>query len=268
MWMGDTTCPTCGRDDFKSERGMKVHHSKVHNESIAGKIVECTVCGVEKRERKKRANKQDNFFCSHECFGEHLSMQSGEDHPNHTPRLVIDCEWCGDAVERTPSEVEGCNNIFCSHDCVAEYQSEYRTGDWSHLWEGGKWWVETVCENCGVEIEVSRWRFEQHEKNFCDHQCLGDYRAEGEVDRRYKYGELWDERREQRLDTDDYECKVCGIESDEHVEKYGMSLNVHHRTRYRSFEDEEEAHRLSNLVTLCCSCHRKVEAGKVEVESA
>lgn len=30
-------CPTCGRDDFESERGMRIHHKLVHDESLANR---------------------------------------------------------------------------------------------------------------------------------------------------------------------------------------------------------------------------------------
>lgn len=31
----ETTCPTCGRDDFDDKRGMRIHHKLVHDKSLA-----------------------------------------------------------------------------------------------------------------------------------------------------------------------------------------------------------------------------------------
>jgi ribosomal protein L37AE/L43A len=30
-----TRCPSCGRDDFDDERGMRIHHKLAHGESLA-----------------------------------------------------------------------------------------------------------------------------------------------------------------------------------------------------------------------------------------
>lgn len=50
----------------------------------------------------------------------------------------------------------------------------------------------------------------------------------------------------------DEECLRCGINPD-------RTLSVHHIIPVRAFDDPENAHFLENLITLCRSCHRKVE---------
>jgi endogenous inhibitor of DNA gyrase (YacG/DUF329 family) len=99
-------CPTCGREDFQSEYGMKKHHSMVHGESIPGEIVECSNCGEEFREEKQqRVEKQDHHFCSDSCFSNWMSQRTGNDHPLYNMKDV-ECDVCGSVVERTPSTLE------------------------------------------------------------------------------------------------------------------------------------------------------------------
>jgi len=43
-----TECPTCDRDGFKNEHGVKMHRVQVHDEFVAEKI-ECEWCGSEYR---------------------------------------------------------------------------------------------------------------------------------------------------------------------------------------------------------------------------
>ncbi|MFU8870248.1 HNH endonuclease, partial [Natronococcus sp.] len=43
--------------------------------------------------------------------------------------------------------------------------------------------------------------------------------------------------------------------------------DVHHVRPVRSFENAEDAHTLDNVVTLCRSCHRRVEAGSISAPS-
>jgi len=73
------------------------------------------------------------------------------------------------------------------------------------------------------------------------------------------YGGIWDEARKKALERDDSECQVCGITAQEHREEYGRSLDVHHIQPSRTFDDQRDAHVLTNLITLCLSCHKKWE---------
>ncbi len=67
------------------------------------------------------------------------------------------------------------------------------------------------------------------------------------------YGPNWRQQRDQARARDEYRCQVCGLpESD-------RAHHVHHKTPFRSFTSYEQANQLSNLITLCPSCHRRVE---------
>jgi DEAD/DEAH box helicase domain-containing protein len=46
---------------------------------------------------------------------------------------------------------------------------------------------------------------------------------------------------------------LCGIA------EQGLTHHVHHKKPFREFGSPEEANKLSNLITLCPTCHRKVE---------
>ncbi len=77
----------------------------------------------------------------------------------------------------------------------------------------------------------------------------GALRARGESARREKYARYlrsrrWKFLRRLVLERDRYTCQHCG-DPDAH------EVEVHHQT-YERFEDE----RLTDLITLCASCHR------------
>jgi len=74
-----------------------------------------------------------------------------------------------------------------------------------------------------------------------------------------EYGESWPTKRQHALERDNYECVLCGIEQDEHRAEYDVGLHVHHITPYREFVDDDEAHRLNNLASVCKECHKKLE---------
>lgn len=63
--------------------------------------------------------------------------------------------------------------------------------------------------------------------------------------------EHWDEMRLRCVERDDGMCRICRCEE---------NLEVHHITPRKQFpENSKDVHELSNLITLCISCHNKYE---------
>lgn len=79
---------------------------------------------------------------------------------------------------------------------------------------------------------------------------------------RNDYGKDWELIRKKILDRDGYRCALCGK-----VDVNGSQLHVHHKQPLRTFTNRFRANHPSNLVTLCDSCHRRVEQ-TVRVRSA
>jgi DEAD/DEAH box helicase domain-containing protein len=74
------------------------------------------------------------------------------------------------------------------------------------------------------------------------------------------YGSGWNTLRNKVRARDNYRCQVCGV-----IEQ-GRAHDVHHKIPVRMFYSIEQANQLSNLITLCPSCHRRAEA-TVRVQS-
>lgn len=80
------------------------------------------------------------------------------------------------------------------------------------------------------------------------------------------YGRGWNKTRELTIKRDYGRCRICNLSREEHKEKFGCDIHVHHRTP-RSFflenYDRETARdkmdALQNLITLCKSCHMHIE---------
>ena len=67
------------------------------------------------------------------------------------------------------------------------------------------------------------------------------------------YGPNWPRQRNQARARDGYRCQLCGLPEQDHQH------DVHHKIPFRQFDSYETANRLSNLVTLCRTCHRRAE---------
>jgi len=79
------------------------------------------------------------------------------------------------------------------------------------------------------------------------------------------YGPNWDEKSLKARLRDQARCQSCGDSDAESLEAYGSINFVHHiipRSEYFNDEgvfDYETANRLTNLITLCPSCHGELE---------
>ena len=78
---------------------------------------------------------------------------------------------------------------------------------------------------------------------------------------RNKYGSSWKTQREKARERDKYTCKLCG------KQESGTAFHVHHKNPFRKFTTHLEANVLTNLITLCPVCHRRVES-RVRIRSS
>jgi len=258
--MSDAVCPTCDRD-FSSERGMRVHHSQVHGETLPNR--ECGHCGTEFHSEYEKA------YCSADCRDAAVSFV-GADNPNYEDkREITTCRRCSAEFEYYPSEKEG---TYCP-ECIesAQWQSTPNvTAEANGQWSGGKERVQ--CAIC--ETTVERWPSEINETTLCSEACRSKWLSEAfrgsghpnwKGGSNIKYGSGWRSVREAALKRDEHTCQVCGATHDE----LGRNPDIHHITPVRWFETSDDyeltdAHKLSNVIALCSSCHRKAEFGSIE----
>lgn len=247
--------------------------------------LECEYCGEEFEVYP--SHKDRRRFCSKECQYKWMSENlAGENASNYQGgKVTLECEYCGDKYKVFKKRKD--NSRFCSIDCLHKWKSENRVGKNAPRWNGGK--KERECKNCGKKFKANpsdnqkfcsrecydEWQNKQitkickecgkefktqrsRDNDFCSNECQGKY-MRGENSPHWKggyepyYGKNWPDKRKETLERDDYICQECGKEED---------LHVHHKIPLRVFVNNgirEKANRLSNLITLCSSCHRKIE---------
>ncbi|WP_161605724.1 HNH endonuclease [Natrinema pallidum] len=138
-------------------------------------------------------------------------------------------------------------------------------GDVEQLLDG-EWLREQYCEQDRPTTAIA-------DELGLDHRTVRKYMDKHGIDRKYRgkhhhmwkgggveyYGPSWPQQRAKTLRRDDFECQNCGIGRDDHYEKFDLDLNVHHVQPFRTFDSAAIANQLDNLVTLCHSCHLKIE---------
>jgi len=197
-------------------------------------------------------------FCGYTTESElGLKIHVGKKH-EQSLRPSKPCEWCGEEFEYKKSHEE--QRQFCSMECKASFQESEWKNENHPKWDGGDVTVE--CEWCGENYEVAPHKKE--DTRFCSRNCFGSWKSNewaGDGSPRWKggysqYNSNWRKNRKKALDRDNRECQNCGDTEE---------LHVHHITPVVEFDSNDPSkHRLENLVTLCSTCHPKVESGVVE----
>lgn len=167
-------CPTCGRTDFKSKKGMRQHHKRTHGESIAKTTLTCHTCGDEFKRWKSQLGTPP-YYCSTQCHLENHN-KSGKESPRYSQRTVP-CGYCGDPVSKPKSRIERNTDVHCSRECADNHHSErvskdgnpnYRHGESKTLKYGPLWSERRKqalrrdqyrCQRCGLTDAESRERF-------------------------------------------------------------------------------------------------------------
>jgi hypothetical protein len=73
-------------------------------------------------------------------------------------------------------------------------------------------------------------------------------------------GAGWQRARRSALKRDKHTCQDCGMTEAEHIKTTGKGLEVHHKRPFWQYGgDNAKANALSNLLSLCKSCHQKAD---------
>jgi hypothetical protein len=147
---------------------------------------------------------------------------------------------------------------YCSNKCSSEQKVFNRTkkGEGSQI---------NNCLYCNEEFFVYKCILKRGNLagQFCSPICRVNY-IKGKNNPNWRGGEINDaqKQRERRIYTkevrkrDNYTCQECGK-----PEENGIAHDVHHIIPYRLTQDNS----LSNLITLCHSCHMKEAAKELKL---
>lgn len=77
----------------------------------------------------------------------------------------------------------------------------------------------------------------------------------GGVSKKQSRAPFWAKAQKACRERDGHTCQSCGVTSKD----VGQLLDVHHVVSYHSFEDKSKANEISNLISLCRTCHLRIE---------
>lgn len=234
-----TTCNECG-DEFEyleSTCAGKYCSRKCYISASKNRVkCECNECGNIFEEVPSLIERGQGKYCSQECY--HLGKRN---------KVERECEQCGDIFEVRPSNIEQGEGKYCSRECT-------------NLGRRNR--VECKCQQCGKVFESYPSDIKQGKGKHCSRKCMGlAKRGESYNEDSRSYGSDWPQIREEIIERDSEQCQECG----KRREECDRDLHVHHIKPWVKFGDtvderNQKAHYPENLITLCASCHRKIES--------
>jgi len=216
----------------------------------------CEVCG--KAFKVKRYRKNTARFCSISCKAE---SQRGRHFSPDTEFKKSDPRLIGNTYGFTEGDIpwnKGLKGIHLSPE------TEFKKNDPRIVGENNVKYVEAInltCEYCDKQFQRKPWELRRRKGKlgvFCSFICYKTWQREHSKEKSPYWvggqttyrGKRWWEIRREILNRDSFTCQICGST---------YNLVVHHITPFREFNDESEANKLSNLITLCQSCHMRLE---------
>jgi endogenous inhibitor of DNA gyrase (YacG/DUF329 family) len=222
-------------------------------------INKCKICGKDYYTKKHLLEKGISKFCSRACLHKWRSKEfKGAAHPLWNKKTK-DCKECGKSYLLNNYRHKLSN--FCSRKCQHIWFSKNFIGQKAYHWQGGL--IKKMCEECGAEYSVKKYRIRNGTGKFCSRECLGKHKTRvgiGENNPNWRGGLSFEPypiqwRRSLRKhirERDGRICQICKL----HESEYDKKLDIHHIDYNKKNLDP------ANLISLCHSCHSKTSGNR------
>ncbi len=162
----------------------------------------------------------------------------------------LTCQQCGSGYQAKPYIAKRSAGRFCGQPCYFVWQRSRPKGTSKR--------VAVPCAQCGITL--SKFPSAAKPRNFCDSECRvefmkvfmgGDNNPAWRGGHKYYRGPNWKRASKKAMQRDGFICQHCRATGD---------LDVHHVRPFILFDHYIVANDLSNLLTLCATCHGKADA--------
>lgn len=241
----------------------------------------CDNCGI-----SYNARHSNRPYCSRRCSGLACARRRGQ-----RPSVEKQCEQCGKLF----LSLDCRHRRFCSKTCGYAGRGKggpprserikrlckvcgntYETRPHLHLhtcskqcWQIGTQYISKRCRECHRSFKS----FVGNKSAFCTKECYSAWQAKhvrgarhpswkGGTSKHYRRGYDWKEAAEDARRRDNYTCKRCGLHQSE-LGGNRRRLDVHHIIPW----SVSCSNALSNLLSVCRTCHCAIEPNATTVAS-
>jgi len=222
----------------------------------------CDGCGGDLQITPYQKRTHKKHFCDNDCHAKWKSVnQRGANNPVFKKRVTLTCDYCGNTFQRKRFLVNKHGKNFCNAECRNRWSTEKNVGENNPRYNGGGIVVE--CAQCGASTKKNQWFIENRQNLFCSPECYAEF-ITGSGSPQWKggrtnYGIGWTNPVKAMVrDRDNHQCQMCFRYESEFKQK----LCVHHLDG-NSHNNPDD---LSNFISLCRSCHGKVEHSKYKLD--
>lgn len=228
----------------------------------------CKECGArvfgKSMSTKRDGTQSTDIFCNRECYDKYRSKIKNDN--------FGECACCGKKLGFKRSH--NYKTKYCDLLCKNEHKKSkdrhcISCGVWFSALKifkdrGKKLVADNTRKTCSTECYINNIKNNQDRKDKISTAFTGkkhpNWQGGTALIRSGFRGYEWKNIRQEAIKRDRFKCNHCGIGRDEHYEKYNCDFNVNHIKPFFQFGGKTElANKLSNLETLCKSCHTKAD---------
>lgn len=215
----------------------------------------CANCGAPVYMDAYRARQPGKKYCSKACVW--IGMQR---------RITFACEQCGEETSQPLSQYNCHKTHVCSPACHDALRRTTMRGANNPAFRSGG--ALSRCAHCGVELVRPQNQVQKARRQFCNATCYGLWqrgRFTGPASPTWRGGSVedrgpdWTRQSRAARERDGFACQLCGTQ---------RLVHAHHIKPFREFgyirglnDHYKAANALPNLISLCASCHTRVEHG-------
>ncbi len=204
----------------------------------------CAFCGKDIKVHRWRLER----FGEHNVFCSRLHQKAQQ---SRKALRTFSCEYCETTFQIQGSRKQG-KHIFCSLSCAAKFNQP----------NPSKPKISVQCDWCHREYEIYPSKHKINRHFYCSLACRAKYimgtnnpAFRSGWGRKREYANNWKSQRQATIKRDNGCCQVC-----HKIPKKQRYLHVHHIVPAYIFNgDWVSANNLTNLISLCGTCHKKAE---------
>lgn len=227
------------------------------------KPVPCANCEkkvVRNPSTKRNGEKADKVYCNRKCYNEHRTKLQQV--------VVAQCRYCDSDIQASNQGKVYCSIVCRNKDvkpdprpctvCKVVFNPvKYHKNE-------DRYSLDDSLKICSNECLREFYRTDQSRKDKISNAFSGSKHPnwQGGISgssTNFRGGE-WQRLRKKVMSRDGYKCQHCGISKDEQLKRHNRMFSVNHIVPFHQLSGNTvAANKMSNLETLCDSCHTKAD---------